>query len=248
MQQLSADKPTTKREGRAAQRARILDALFAVMSSSGAGGASVSEIAEAAGIARGALHYYFESKDELVCALMRRLGETYLARMADFVEREQLKSSSASSSSSSSAFAVRASGGALVRWHFAGDTEEATRLLGVWIDFWGQAPTRKDIGDVVFEVQEGARVLCRRAILLQRPDLVDVDDATLRAWGASLLAIVEGGLLQWRIAARAPRPFDRDALGRALADVANAWIASLTASPAWSVPASSLSTALSGES
>ena len=87
------------------------------------------------------------------------------------------------------------------------------------------------LGDVVFDVQEGARALCARAIVLQRPDLASVDDAVLRDHGAKLLALVEGGLLQWRIAARSPRPFDRDAWGRSLAAVADAFVASLSPGP-----------------
>ena len=205
--------------GRAAQRARILDALYAVMSSSGTAAASVSEIAEAAGIARGALHYYFESKDEIVAALMRRLGDSYVARMSSFVDRCADHGASAAATS-------------LVRWHFSpflgkDGHDDATRLLGVWIDFWGQAPSRKDIGDVVFAVQEAARSLFSRALLVQRPELVSLDDEALRLHGATLLAIVEGGLLQWRIAAHAPRPLDRDHLGSSLAAAAAAFIASI---------------------
>lgn len=213
--------------GRAAQRARILDALYAVMSSSGTAAASVSEIAEAAGIARGALHYYFESKDEIVAALMRRLGDSYVARMSSFVDRCAGHGESAAT--------------ALVRWHFSpfltkDGHDDATRLLGVWIDFWGQAPSRKDIGDVVFAVQEAARALFRRALLLQRPELASLDDETLRLHGATLLAIVEGGLLQWRIAAHAPAPLDRDRLGVTLAAAAAAFVASIEPRPARSTP------------
>ncbi len=213
----------SKKEGRLQRRARILDALFAVMSSSGGPGASVSEIVEAAGISRGALHYYFESKDELVAELMRRLGDRYLVRLAAFLDRQAGRSGDRGASPKVHAV------DALVRWHFSGDTDEAVRLLGVWLDFWGQAPSRKDIGDVVFQVQEGARLQCRRALLLQRPELGSLDDDALRAHGASLLAIVEGGLLQWRIAASSPRPFDRAALGQALGDVATAFVSSLSA-------------------
>ena len=204
-------------EGRAQRRQHILDALFAVMSSSKAGRASVSEIVEAAGISRGALHYYFQSKDEVVASLMRRLGASYLGRMTAFVDREAERPDTQ----------PRNSVGALVRWHFSGDVDEAARLLGVWLDFWGQAPARKDIGDVVFEVQEADRWQCTRALLLQRPDLAGTSAEALRVHGAALLAIVEGGLLQWRIATSSPRPFDRPALGQALAHVASAFVSTL---------------------
>ena len=205
------------RLGSEVQRQRILDALFDVMSSSGTVGASVSEIAEAAGIARGALHYYFASKDELVAGLMRRLGEGYIGRFGAFVDR-------ANNDDARRASVVTG----LTRWHFTGDDDEAARLLAVWIDFWGQAPSQPVIGAVVFEVQEQARALCARALLMARPDLVGVDDVTLRFHGASILSVIEGGLLQWRIAAKSGRPLNRavlaDVLGAAAAAVAASFV------------------------
>jgi AcrR family transcriptional regulator len=198
------------RAGREKHRARILDALFSVMSSSGVVGASVSEIADAAGLARGALHYYFDSKEEVLGALMRRLGDGYVARLQAFIDREHGKGRAG------------AVVGGLARWHFSGDVDEAVRLMSVWIDFWGQAPTQPTIGAVVFEVQERARAACTRAVLLQRPDLARADDDARRIFGATILSIIEGGLLQWRVAARASVPLDRSALGASLATVANA--------------------------
>jgi AcrR family transcriptional regulator len=190
-------------------RARILDAVFSVMSSSGVVGASVSEIAEAAGVARGALHYYFDSKEDVLGALMRRLGDGYVARLQAFLDREQQRGRAE--------FVV----GGLARWHFSGDVDEAERLMSVWIDFWGQAPTQAAIGAVVFETQERARALCTRAVLLQRPELAAADAETLRVFGATVLSIIEGGLLQWRVASRAAAPLDRSALGASLAVVAH---------------------------
>lgn len=225
--------------GREAQRERILDALFAVMSSSGGAAASVSEIAEQAGIARGALHYYFDSKDELGVALMRRLGEAYLRRMTTYFERTR-------------ATGVRPTL-ALVGWHFgvrvgpsttasttastaatpstmapsapSTSIDDAARLLAVWIEFWGQAPARPEIGAVVFEVQEAARQLFAQALADERG--VDVDDA--RGSAAALLALVEGGLLQWRVAATSARPFDRAALGHTLVAAAAAVVDAVAA-------------------
>ena len=203
-----------RKSDRPAQRQRILDALFTVMSSSGVGGASVTEIAEAAGIARGALHYYFESKDELLASLMRRLGDAYLDRLQRLLERE------AAADVARQRVAVETLG----RWHFAGASDEAARLLAVWIDYWGQAPTQAAIGDVVFEVQEGARRACREAILLARPELAVLGDGELRLLSASVLATIEGGLLQWRLAARSAHPFERRPFGEAIGRAAQASI------------------------
>lgn len=210
------------RVGRAEQRERILDALFAVMSSSGTLGASVTEIAEAAGIARGALHYYFESKEELKEALMHRLGDGYVARVAAVLDRVESRVREGRALHPGGAV------GALCRWHFAGDEEESARLLAVWIDYWGQAPSSDGIGAVVFDVQERARALCARAVAFDHPHAV-LDDEARRLAGATVLAVIEGGLLQWRIAARSARPLDRAAFGESLAVAGAAVAARLTA-------------------
>lgn len=212
------------RAGRAEQRERILDALFAVMSSSGTLGASVTEIAEAAGIARGALHYYFESKDELKEALMRRLGDGYVARLGAILDRVEARARDGMALHPGGAVA------ALCRWHFAGDEDESARLLAVWIDYWGQAPSSDGIGAVVFSVQEDARALCARAVAFDHPD-AELDERQRRLVGAAILAVVEGGLLQWRIAARSARPLDRAPFGEALAAAGAAVAARLVSDP-----------------
>ena len=79
----NAIKPTKKQ----LRREQILEGLFAAMAEAGSANSSVTEIASAAGIARGALHYYFESKDEIRVALMSRLGERYISRLARAIER-----------------------------------------------------------------------------------------------------------------------------------------------------------------
>jgi AcrR family transcriptional regulator len=54
------------------KRTRILDALASLMRDGKGGTASVSEIARAAGIAKGGIYYYFRSKDEVLDALIDR--------------------------------------------------------------------------------------------------------------------------------------------------------------------------------
>ncbi len=212
--------PSSARAGRSEQRERILDALFAVMSSSGTLGASVTEIAEAAGIARGGLHYYFESKDELKEALMRRLGDRYLERLTEVLDRVEARASAGRGLHPGGAVA------AVCRWHFTGDEGEASRLLAVWIDYWGQAPSHDGIGGVVFTVQEAARSLCARAVEFDHPAAV-LDAERRRLVGAAVLGVIEGGLLQWRIATRAERPLERTRFGEAIAVAAVASAAAL---------------------
>lgn len=213
-------RPVVKHE----RREQILEGLFEAMAREGSVGASITDIAKAAGIARGALHYYFDSKDEIRRALMVHLGHQY----ASSLEQALDKAASRSAPDDREAL-VRA----LVRWHFSGDEERSARLLAVWIDFWGQAPTDDGLNGVVLDVQERARSLCARALVHARPELASaLDDEALRHAAAVLLSLVEGGLLQWRVAARTDAALDREALAAGISRAALAFVRTLTASRA----------------
>lgn len=199
-------------EVRAERREQILEGLFEAMAREGSLGASISDIARAAGIARGALHYYFESKDEIRRALMEHLGRQYLEGLTAYVGRYD-----------DGADKLRA----LVRFHFGGDEERSVRLMKVWIDFWGQAPANPHLANVVLNVQEGARERCREALLAMRPELDQLDGAALRHASAAMLALIEGGLLQWRVAVATDEPLDRVALSRRILEAALAYASAL---------------------
>ena len=53
----------------------ILDAALAVFSETGFAGARVEDIAARAGLSKGAVYLYFESKEEMLKALVRRLAD-----------------------------------------------------------------------------------------------------------------------------------------------------------------------------
>lgn len=200
------------------RREQILEGLFAAMATHGSLGTSVTEIAKAAGIARGALHYYFDSKDQIRAALMGHLGRNYtrgLERALALAEQQ------APGPARDDIL------GALVRWHFAGDDARNARLMSVWIDFWGQAQSDPALHAVVLEVQERARTLCERALLQARPEFVGVDPPLRRHYAATMLALIEGGLLQWRVAYKTPRPLDRGPLAEQLTDALRALVRAL---------------------
>lgn len=181
-------RPSVKTE----RRAQILDGLYEAMATAGTRGTSITEIAKAAGIARGALHYYFDSKEEIRVRLMERLGARYVENLGALLDEREDKID------------------ALARFHFGGDAGEAERLLTVWIDYWGQAPSDPEVNAVVFNVQKNARAICRRALddhLEQQNVSLDESAAHLRA--ASMLALIEGALLQWRVAAQTDAPLPR---------------------------------------
>lgn len=64
---------------RAHTRDRLLDAAVALIAEKGVLGASVEEICERAGFTRGAFYSNFESRDDLLVALLERKGEQILA-------------------------------------------------------------------------------------------------------------------------------------------------------------------------
>lgn len=196
------------------RRAQILDAMFDVIAARGAAGASISEIADAAGVARGALHYFFASKDEINCELMRTLGARYLEQLGASLDRRITKATDAASR----ARLV----GDVARWHFMGEAENVARRLTVWIDFWGQAASHPEIRTVILEIQEGARALFARALLAQRPELAELTADQLRPHTSALLALVEGTLLQWRFGVSTDVALPREQMADAAATAAHA--------------------------
>jgi len=62
----------------------ILDAALAVFSAQGFAGARIEDIAARAGLSKGAIYLYFESKDAMLKALVRRLADRVMGA-AEFV-------------------------------------------------------------------------------------------------------------------------------------------------------------------
>jgi len=73
-----------------ARRREIVEGLMAAMAQSGYSGASIQAIARAAGLTPGLVHYHFESKQEVLLALVeelsRRVRARYEARLAGSAE------------------------------------------------------------------------------------------------------------------------------------------------------------------
>jgi AcrR family transcriptional regulator len=69
------------------RRQDILDAAVRVLRTRGPGDATVSDITEAAGVAKGTFYLYFDSKEHLFAALRERFVEDALARGADLLQR-----------------------------------------------------------------------------------------------------------------------------------------------------------------
>jgi TetR/AcrR family transcriptional repressor of bet genes len=68
---------------RAERRAQILGAFARVLAEHGYAGATVAAVAAEAGVAPGLLHHHFESKDELLSALLQSLVAAFRERVRE---------------------------------------------------------------------------------------------------------------------------------------------------------------------
>ena len=204
---------TTNREKR---REQILDGLFHAMAHRQADSVSISDIAGAANIARGALHYYFESKDEIRACLMRKLGDAYIQNLDAYLN-------------ASSAHEPIEPIERLVQFHFGASTSNRVAdLMAVWIEFWGQAASDMALNKVVLDVQENARSLCRKVALGAAPQLALLPESTQREISATLLALIEGGLLQWRVALNTDAPLGQTRLAECISAAIQAYLEKTT--------------------
>ena len=62
-------------------RAAIIAGAYQVLAEQGYEAASIKEIARAAGVAPGLVHYYFKSKDELLVAVLQEASDRYCRQM-----------------------------------------------------------------------------------------------------------------------------------------------------------------------
>jgi len=69
----------SERAARGNPREAIMDAAYRLLAERGYEAATTKEIARAAGVAPGLVHYYFASKDALVVEMLRRESERYTA-------------------------------------------------------------------------------------------------------------------------------------------------------------------------
>lgn len=82
-------RPVSRHETAARNRERLLDAAAKVISKSGLVGASLQEIAAAAGLTKGAVYSQFDSKEDLLLALLDRRFEVGLKQLGEVFSGEK---------------------------------------------------------------------------------------------------------------------------------------------------------------
>ncbi len=176
-----------------------MDGLARVMASQGYDGASVQEIAAAAGLGAGLVHHHFGSKEEILLELAEVLGREHLARVDEALEDAPDPA------------------GALDRavdLHLALEGGDRTRLA-CWLALTTEALRRPPVGDRVAATLRGLAE--RFEAILAALDPAAAGTAPARA--AAIVAAIEGYLV---VAAVAPALVPRGSAAPALRRVARA--------------------------
>ncbi len=132
---------------------RILDAVLVVLARDGAAGVSMRAVSREAGVALGLASYYFENKNSLICAALRRIGDqdAALVEPQDGIEPEKrLKE------------ALR---------HVVDDGFLQTDYLGLRLQLWSLAGTDPTFAEINRDAQIRYRNGLASLIAAARPNL-----------------------------------------------------------------------------
>src|SRR3984957_7132856 len=89
MADMSATAPETRRRRKAERPGEILEAAFAEFSRSGYAATTLDQVAERAGVTKGTIYVYFESKEQLFISVVREVTKATLDTVHDMFERHE---------------------------------------------------------------------------------------------------------------------------------------------------------------
>ena len=89
MADMSATAPETRRRRKAERPGEILEAAFAEFSRSGYAATTLDQVAERAGVTKGTIYVYFESKEHLFISVVREVTKATLDTVHDMFERHE---------------------------------------------------------------------------------------------------------------------------------------------------------------
>lgn len=162
----------------AARREEIVGGLLRVMASRGYGGATIAQIAEEAGLPPGIVHYHFESKKEILVAVLGRLSriihERYVRRAARAGVTE-----------------TRGRVRAWIDAHVALGPDADVRAMACWVAIGAEALTdrvvRREYEKVLIDDRETLEGLVRAALRAEKRETRGA-----RPIAIALLAAVQG--------------------------------------------------------
>ncbi|MBN2494219.1 MAG: TetR family transcriptional regulator C-terminal domain-containing protein [Deltaproteobacteria bacterium] len=172
----------------ARRKKQILEGLFAAIARKGFSACSVRDVARESGLACGALHYYFENKEQMLVELMRSLGERHLAGLREYRDRFEDPLDRIL---------------AVFRYHLVPDDEPSLERTRVWIEYWGYGVEAPELRGVISEIQAAIRADIRADVQagVRRGLFGSVDP---EAAAVLLLSLVEGPMLQRTYGHRSP--------------------------------------------
>ena len=89
MADMIATAPETRRRRKAERPGEILEAAFAEFSRSGYAATTLDQVAERAGVTKGTIYVYFESKEQLFISVVREVTKATLDTVHDMFERHE---------------------------------------------------------------------------------------------------------------------------------------------------------------
>ena len=162
------------------RRGQIVDALGRLMAEHGYHRSSVAAIAQAAGLSPGLLHYHFDSKQQILLALVETLGQTIRERFA-----RRLGAAGESPWARLEAF---------VDAFLSPDADARPEVVPCWVAIAAEAARQPEVAavyrSVLGEVLDHLTALCAAVLGAEGGDPGDA-----RALAASLLAAIEGHFL-----------------------------------------------------
>ena len=148
-----SDTPPPRKAARPVRRQQLIESTIAVLARKGYAGLTIADVAEEAGLSAGIVIFHFNSKDELLSAVLGALAAEYRSHWAERME------------AAGPAAADRLK--ALLLSDF--DTEVYTReKLAAWVAFWGEIQGRPFYDQICAasdaERQATTEELCRQLI------------------------------------------------------------------------------------
>jgi AcrR family transcriptional regulator len=180
---------TARRERADRRRGELIDATIASIAQRGLDGCSIHAITQSAGVSRGLIHHYFESKDALLRAAYAALGDQMLQVMRQMADDEALPPIERLE--------------AVIRSAFVPPVSSATNV-SAWLGFWHAARTDPRLRAINRRIYADYRALMTRLVGASAQELgADVD---VPGVVSALVFLMDGAWIELAIEAESHAP------------------------------------------
>lgn len=158
------------------RRVQIAAGLVRVMARRGYDGASIAEIARAAGLTQGVVHYHFRNKQEILLVALRKLVAEHEARLAERLAAARDPAAGIE---------------AFIDFHLGLGADADPEALACWILASGEALRQPEVRS---EYEQAISVLARRLVEIIRRGLAErvFDCWSAEAAASALIATIQG--------------------------------------------------------